>query len=200
MGFEVSKAIPWLSAAITGGAPGLAGLAVSAISQAIGIDLTGSNKTQVTKAIQDATPEQLAALDAAEKKFQVDMKQMGYSHEEELLRLELETTKTFVDDTKDAREKFASSEGVFYLGLAILVTFAVLMAVALGGSYYLLTSANVVTNPGLVAAVFGLVGTIIGYVAANAQQVVGYFFGSSSGSKEKSAALTDAISKIGAAV
>jgi hypothetical protein len=47
-----------------------------------------------------------------------------------------------------------------------------------------------------VAAVFGFLGTVVGYVAANAQQVVSYFFGSSRGSQDKSAAMAEAIKSL----
>jgi hypothetical protein len=46
-------------------------------------------------------------------------------------------------------------------------------------------------------AIVGIIGTLIGYVSAKADQVVSYYFGSSSGSKEKTAAMSDALSKVG---
>ena len=49
----------------------------------------------------------------------------------------------------------------------------------------------------IVATVAGLVGTVVGYVAANAQQVVSYFFGSSRGSADKTAAMATTISRLG---
>jgi hypothetical protein len=45
-------------------------------------------------------------------------------------------------------------------------------------------------------AIVGSIGTLIGYVSAKADQVVSYYFGSSSGSKEKTQAMTDAMSKV----
>jgi hypothetical protein len=46
-------------------------------------------------------------------------------------------------------------------------------------------------------AIVGIIGTLIGYVSAKADQVVSYYFGSSSGSKDKTAAMSDALSKVG---
>jgi hypothetical protein len=46
-------------------------------------------------------------------------------------------------------------------------------------------------------AVVGIIGTLIGYVSAKADQVVSYYFGSSSGSKDKTAAMSDALSQVG---
>ena len=42
-----------------------------------------------------------------------------------------------------------------------------------------------------------LIGTIIGYLAGNAQQVVSFCFGSSRGSKAKTDAMTKAFSDVG---
>jgi hypothetical protein len=47
------------------------------------------------------------------------------------------------------------------------------------------------------AIVSALIGTVVGYVAANAQQVVGYFFGSSKGSADKTDALAAAVRGVG---
>jgi hypothetical protein len=46
-------------------------------------------------------------------------------------------------------------------------------------------------------AIVGIIGTLIGYVSAKADQVVSYYFGSSSGSKDKTQAMSDALSKAG---
>ena len=58
---------------------------------------------------------------------------------------------------------------------------------------YKIVSGTVSVDANLLAAVIGLVGAIIGYFAANAQQVVSYFFGSSAGSAQKSDNISDAI-------
>lgn len=66
------------------------------------------------------------------------------------------------------------------------------MCAALFGSYALLTGNLPINDASVVGMVSGFVGTIIGYAAANAQQVVG-FFGSSAGSSKKTDALSDAF-------
>ena len=98
--------------------------------------------------------------------------------------------KLYVDDVQDARKY--RDDKVFWLGICVLVSFALIMGVTLWGLYGLMTKQFVI-DPALIAAVFGLVGSIIGYFAANAQQVVGYFFGSSSGSKQNGDAVRDSI-------
>ena len=63
------------------------------------------------------------------------------------------------------------------------------------GAYALLTGRVVVENPALVGMLAGLVGTVIGYVSANAQQVMGFFCGSSKGSETKTDAMAAAFSQ-----
>lgn len=208
---DLTSVLPWLSAAISGNVPALAGLAVSKIGEVIGVDLTAATPTQVAQAVAQATPEQQQALTQAEQEFKLKMLEAGYKHEEELKRIELATIQTdtlreyqqgtlAVSNVVDARHTFGQNNSVFWLGVVILGVFALIMVITLLGSYALLAGWVTTTNPNLVAAVFGLVGTIIGYAAANAQQVVGYFYGSSAGSKEKSTALAQAVSKLGANV
>jgi hypothetical protein len=64
-------------------------------------------------------------------------------------------------------------------------TFAVVMGAALYGFYVLLTGKLPVENAAVVGMVAGFVGIVIGYVSANAQQVVSFFFGNSKGSETK---------------
>lgn len=112
-------------------------------------------------------------------------------------QMEIEETKVFVADTADARMRFHTDRGVFWLGILVLLTFALIVGLALFGSYALLMDEELKqVDPGITAAVFGFLGTIVGYVAANAQQVISYFFGSSRGSNEKSRDLADAVKKL----
>jgi hypothetical protein len=83
---------------------------------------------------------------------------------------------------------------VFVLGCVILTTFAVIMGAALYGSYALLTGKFPIENAAVVGMVAGFVGTVIGYLSANAQQVVSFFFGSSRGSETKTDAIASAFS------
>lgn len=91
--------------------------------------------------------------------------------------MQLHETQTSVADTADGRHTNAASDRVFVLGCLILGTFAVIMGSALYGSYALLTGKFLVENAAVVGMVAGFVGTVMGYVSANAQQVVGFFFG-----------------------
>lgn len=85
---------------------------------------------------------------------------------------------------------------LFFIALFILSVFALLMIIALWGSYILITNPNPIKDPGVVGMVSGFVGTIIGYAAANAQQVVGFFFGSSQSSANKSEDLSNVVDNL----
>jgi hypothetical protein len=108
--------------------------------------------------------------------------------------MQLQETQAYVADTADARKANANNDRVFWLGVVILSTFAAVMGASLWGAYGLLTGELPVTNPAVVGMVSGFIGTVIGYVSANAQQVVGFFFGSSKGSEAKTDAMTSAFS------
>lgn len=162
-----------------------AGLGVKALSEAL-LGNEDGTEDQIAEAVLAANPEQLAAMKQADQAFALKMKE-----------LDIDLEKSYVADTSDARHVFAENKGVFWLGISVLVTFAVVMGGVLWGSFEILTGGITVKDVAIVATVSGLIGTVVGYVAANAQQVVSYFFGSSRGSADKTAAMSQAISRIG---
>ena len=111
----------------------------------------------------------------------------------ELERLGFQRETLYVNDVQDARKY--RDDKVFHLGTVVLLSFVLVMGIALLGIFAVVTG-EVVADANVFAAVIGLVGAIIGYFAANAQQVVSYFFGSSAGSMEKGDNLADAIKSI----
>jgi hypothetical protein len=115
-------------------------------------------------------------------------------------RQALAETATFVTDTADARGRFSADARVFMLAWAILTAFAAVAVTLVIGCFVLLSGGKVNADPGTVGIVAGMIGSLVGYLAANAQQVVSYFFGSSKGSKENGeavrASLTDALKKL----
>ena len=136
------------------------------------------------------TPDAATAAINASPELSLKFQEAILSQELELRRLSLREKELYVTDVQDARKY--RDEKVFRLGLTILVSFVIVMSMSLYGLYKIV-SGTVTVDSNLLAAVIGLVGAIIGYFAANAQQVVSYFFGSSAGSTQKSDNITDAI-------
>lgn len=143
------------------------------------------------------TPDEATAALQADPALAMQFKTAVMAHDLELAKLGLQETQVFVADTADARAKHAGDRGVFWLGIAVLATFAVTMSGCLYGAYQILTGGITIKDVAAVAAVSGFVGSIVGYIAANAQQVIGYFFGSSKGSTDKGNAMADAVKGLG---
>jgi hypothetical protein len=176
----------------------LLGGAVAALEGVFGLTPAAGASMQarqdaVATAVQGASPEDLAKVRKADQDYAARMTEAGFKDKEAIAAMQLQETQTFVVDTADARRTNATSDRVFVLGCVILMTFAVVMGAALYGSYALLIGKLPVENAAVVGMVAGFVGTIIGYVGANAQQVVGFFFGSSKGSEQKTEAMASAF-------
>jgi hypothetical protein len=170
----------------------LGGVAIKVIADKL-LGNPDASETDVAAALsQGLTGEQVVALKAAENDFALKMKEMDI----DVLKINQAGDLAYVGDTSDARKAFGGNENVFVLGVCILVSFAVLMGFVLGGCFLLMTGYFKV-DPNVAAICAGLIGTVIGYVAANAQQVVSYFYGSSKSSKDSGdrigQALTDSI-------
>jgi hypothetical protein len=163
----------------------LAGTAVKVLSDVF-LGVPDAPASAVESAVLNATPNQLLALKTADQEYALKLKE-----------LEIDLEKTYIKDTNDARLAHASDQRVFWLGVAILLTFAGAVTGVLYSAHQILLTGMQIADPGTAAVVFTLIGTLVGYVAANAQQVIGFFFGSSMGSKDKTAALADAIQKVG---
>jgi hypothetical protein len=181
----LKQVLPFIGAAATGGVPALIGMAAKTVGDILGAEIPQTAK-DIAAAVAGATPEQLLQLKQADQQFELQMRQLGITERE-----------LYLKDTQSARASFSGSRPVFLLGIAILLIFAIALTVSTVGSYYILTAGIQIQDPGVVAAVFGFLGTTIGYIAAQAQQVVGFFFGSSSGSAQKTDQLAQAIQAIG---
>lgn len=163
----------------------LAGVGIRALSEAL-LGTPDGTEAEVSAALATASPEQLLAIKKADQDFAIRMKE-----------LDIDLDRAFIADTSDARHVFAENKGVFRLGIVILVTFAGIMGAVLWGSYEIMVGGITIKDVAIVATVSGMVGTVVGYVAANAQQVVSYFFGSSRGSSDKTAAMAQAVQNMG---
>lgn len=159
----VRTVAPGLATAL--GGP-LAGAAVHSISQAV-LGTPDGTEEEVATAVAAGGSDALLKLKEAEQAFAVRMKELG-----------IDLEKVHQADRASAREREVRTGDVW--------TPRVLAATIVGGflamvAAVLLGKVAGITDP--VAA--GMVGTLIGYVSAKADQVVSYYFGSSAGSAAK---------------
>lgn len=189
----VKKALPWIGAAATGNVPALIAMAAQTVSDVLGVEVPHDGES-ITTAVANATPEQLFTLRSREMDFKERMQALGFQQERDLKALDLEETRALVADTANARGAFSGNENVFVLGCIIMGAFAALMALVLTGCFFLMTG-RVQVDAGTLAVCAGLIGTVVGYLAAAAQQVVSFFYGSSKGSKDSGEKIGQALSE-----
>jgi len=159
----VRTVAPGLATAL--GGP-LAGAAVQTISTAV-LGKPDGTEEEVAIAVASGGADALLKLKEAENAFAIKMKELGVDLE-----------KVHAGDRNSAREREAKTGDVW--------TPRILAATIIGGflamvASVLLGKVTGITDP--VAA--GMIGTLIGYVSAKADQVVSYYFGSSAGSAAK---------------
>jgi len=191
----LQKVLPWIGAAATGNVPALVALGADAVSKAMGKPIDASPDA-IAAAVAGATPAELQQLKLADDEVRLKAQALGFEHAEDMRKLDIEETKIAAEDTQNARSNFSKDKGVFWIGVVILATFALVIVAVLAGAYRLITGGMQIQDAGVIAAVFGFIGTVVGYVAANAQQVVSYFFGSSKGSAQHSDVIADAVKSL----
>lgn len=189
----LTKVLPWIGAAATGNVPALITMASKEVGAALGVDVAATPEA-IGSAVANATPEQIMAMKDRDLAFQERMQAMGFAQAKDMATLALEEAKVFVTDTADARKVNAGDDKIFVLAIVILAAFA-LLVIGVLVVLYQMVAGNITADPGTVAVVAGLIGTIVGYFAANAQQVVSYFFGSSKGSQNSGNAVREALSE-----
>lgn len=192
----VTKLAPFIAVGL--GGP-LAGGAVTALEGVFGITPApdasiADRQTIVTSAIQNATPDQLLAITQANNAYALAMASAGFKNQADLASIALQHDQSVLADVADARKNNAQNPVVMRLAIVVLATFALVMIAVLYGCYGLLTGGITVKDVAVVAAVSGLVGSVVGYVAANAQTVINFIFGGSLGSERKTDAMAAAIS------
>ena len=174
----------------------LGGTALSSLATAL-LGNPDATETQVAQALQKGlTGDQIVAMKQADNDFAARMKAMDI----DVLRINQAADAALIADTSDARHVFGQKDNVFVMGCIILLGFALLMGFVLWGCFLLMTK-KMEADPAMVAVCASLIGTVVGYVAANAQQVVSFFYGSSKGSKDSGdrigQALTESIKQVG---
>ena len=143
----------------------LAGMAVSAISKAIGVD---EDKVSDLISNNKLTAEQVAQIKIAEIELQKQANELGLNFE-----------KLAVDDRKSAREMQATTRSIVPPALAAIVTvgfFGILVMMLLG---------KVDSNNPAILMMLGSLGTAW-------TGIIAYYFGSSAGSQAKTDLLSKA--------
>jgi hypothetical protein len=169
----VGAVAPSLAAAL--GGP-MAGLAVKTLSNALLGNENGS-EAEISAALNGANNDQLVRLKEADQNFAVQMK-----------ALDIDLERINKEDRDSARKREVNTGDVW--------TPRVIGFLTLGGflwAVFFVLSGQVqgLTDPVSV----GMIGTLIGYISAKADQVVSYYFGSSAGSAKKTDAMSDALNK-----
>ncbi|MGC6475401.1 MAG: hypothetical protein ACON41_02015 [Parvibaculales bacterium] len=167
---------PTLSAAL--GGP-FAGMAMQVLTQHLLPDTDDiADETQLSAQLNAKTTDWsnwVGQVKAAEQKFALQMRELDLSVEK-LDQMDR-------DSARDRQEKLGDQFPNFLGGIVIFGFFITVGFVLLGGLQHIEGSA------------LTLIGTLIGYVSAKADQVIAFFFGSSSSSREKTRALTRAFQK-----
>lgn len=139
---------------------------------------TASPQEIVDHVLANQTPDTFLKLKELEAATQLKEKELGFKF------AELE-----VQDRQGARNREVAQGRLASLalhGLALLVLVGFFLTV------WWVFEGNMPEDPLKVA----LVGAVVGYVSAKADQVIAYFFGSSAGSAAKTAALNDAVTRL----
>ena len=160
----------------------LAGAAVSAASNALlGEDETAKlqgNPNKLKKALEAAvlsgSPEVLLKLKEADHAFETKMAELG---------VDLENVHAGDRDSARKREMNVGGYAAPVLGSLVIIGFLAMAC------YVIAIGLPEKSAP----AAYGMVGTVVGYVSAKADQVISYYFGSSSSSANKNKSIEKAM-------
>lgn len=151
----------------------LGGVAVSAIGKIIGVDEATTEK--ISAAIQDGrlTPDQLSELKQLEMQYQNDEKERGFRYAELAFRDR--------DSARNANVAGGIQGPLFIMSVILLI-------LTLGTEIWVLFRGYPVEIPEII------VGRVLGLMDAVAMMVLAYYYGTSSGSAQK----TDLLAQQGA--
>ncbi|CAB3804899.1 hypothetical protein LMG28690_06134 [Paraburkholderia caffeinilytica] len=174
---------PWLVTALTGGVPGIAAMAASAIAGKL--DLADASVDAVRSALtgQQMTPEQLLALKQADDDFALKMRQAGFTHAENMAGIQVQADRVAADDRASARNFAAVEHDHTARNLAYMYTVALFAVI---GLEFLLAAQQIKLDDGVMRALDTLFGILIAMVLGSKE----YFFGSSSRADKQAAAIT----------
>lgn len=172
----IKKALPWIGAAATGNVPALVGMAATAIGDVIGLPVE-PNQRAIEAAVTTASPDQLMAMKQADADFAYKMQALGFGHVEELERVA-------AGDRASARGREISTGDSWtprLLAVLVVAGYAFVQWYVLGH----------VVAPEMRDIVLRSLGTIDMALGL----VLGYYFGSSAGSRDNQSALRQVVIK-----
>lgn len=192
----VKGVAPTLGALLTtfgGPAGALAGAGITAVATALGVPVSGDpvRDEAAVKAVVMAglSPEQRVALVEADLEY----KKATLAAATRAREIDAELERSYIADVDSARRNRAPNHDLFVIACGVLIAWMVLTGATLFGLFAVASGDIILADPGIAATVFTLLGSLIGYVSNIAQQVIGFFFGSSRGSDQKTSALATAV-------
>lgn len=174
---------PWLVTALTGGVPGIAAMAATAIAGKLGLTDGSVDAVKAALTGQQMTPEQLLALKQADDDFALKMRQAGFTHAENMAGIQVQADKVAADDRASARNFAATEHDHTARNLAYMYTVALFAVI---GLEFLLAARQIRVDDGVMRALDTLFGILIAMVLGSKE----YFFGSSSRADKQAAAIT----------
>lgn len=190
---DVAPTLGGLLTTLGGPAGALAGAGLTAIANALGVPASGDpvrDEAAVAAVVQQGlSPEQRAALIASDLEY----KKAALVATTRKQEIDADVEKAYIIDTDAARHAHAQNVGVLRLGYLINVASYACVGAVLYGSFQLMIGTKLSVDPGIAATIGAVVGGVVQWLMANAQQANGFFFGSSPGSRELSAQLGKAV-------
>lgn len=177
------KVAPWIVAAGTGGVPALVTMAAGAVSGALGKPVEATSAS-ITAAVAGATPEQIAALRAAENAFQLQMQEMQYKHEDGQLLADYAD----LASARDRDVKLVTVTGKSNTRANVMLGVVVVGLIALVS---LMVSKNISAD----SALGGVVLMLIGKFSNNWDSGFSFEFGTNRASKAKDDAISSLTKK-----
>jgi hypothetical protein len=178
----IKKIAPFISAGLSLGGP-LGAMAGNALTTALGAK-PGTSAKDLLSSLTTTPPtaDQIEAMQQSEQNFKLQMATLQINSVEELEKMSDADT----DSARQREVNLAKAGSVDHTptALAGIVTLGAIVIAALVFSGHANT---VLVSPASAA----LAGTIVGYVFKDYGQVIGYYFGSSKGSEDKSATIAE---------
>ena len=175
-GVALGVAAPTLGTAL--GTP-LAGAAMSKVSEVL-LGKPDGSEAELTHAMNNMTPAQVVELRTADQAFELDLKEKGIKLEELHVKDRERASGMFkVDQTPQKVISYVYISGYFLMFVSLITV--VLMGI-------------LPKEPDPVLMIFlGMISTLIGVLTTAVPQILTFWFGSSSGSKDKTGGMLQTL-------